>query len=108
MSISVSVHPFMCRGNPEKNNNLLIIFVCYVGLLGFAGGVQSTYSTMEFKRRLRKYYAKSLAKLQIEFVKSMPTKVKDFICLLKYWKYTEEVSLPIIPIVEYKIFRFVC
>ncbi|VDI54823.1 2'-5'-oligoadenylate synthetase [Mytilus galloprovincialis] len=62
-------------------------------LLGFAGGVQSTYSTMELKPHLRKYYAKSLAKLQIEFVKSMPTKVKDLICLLKYWKYTEEVQL---------------
>ncbi|CAG2235243.1 OAS [Mytilus edulis] len=62
-------------------------------LLGFAGGVQSTYSTMELKPHLRKYYAKSLAKLQIEFVKSMPPKVKDLICLLKYWKYTEEVEL---------------
>ena len=80
------------------------MFASYVGLLGFAGGVQSTYSTMELKPHLRKYYAKSLAKLQIEFVKSMPPNVKDLICLLKYWKYTEEVSLPIMPTftVEYK------
>ncbi|XP_052074431.1 2'-5'-oligoadenylate synthase 1-like isoform X2 [Mytilus californianus] len=72
---------------------LPIVDVWSTWLLGFAGGVQSTYSKMELKPHLRKYYAKSLAKLQIEFVKPMPPKVKDLICLLKYWKYTEQVEL---------------
>jgi hypothetical protein len=43
---------------------------------------------------LRKYYAKCVAKLQVNFVKPVPSRVKDLIRLLKYWNYTEnEVSI---------------
>jgi hypothetical protein len=49
----------------------------------------TTYSKMEDEDCLRKYYAKCLAKLQIEFIKDRNPRVKDLIRLLKYWKYTE-------------------
>ena len=58
-----------------------------------AGGLSSTYATMESKPSLKKYYAKSLAKVQVEFVKPVPARVKDLIRLLKYWKNTEDVSV---------------
>lgn len=72
---------------------LPIVDVWSTWLLGLGGGVKSTYSTMESNSQLRKYYAKSLAKLQVEFVKPVPARVKDLIRLLKYWKNTEQVDL---------------
>ena len=48
---------------------------------------------MEDEDCLRKYYAKCLAKLQIEFIKDRNPRVKDLIRLLKYWKYTENVCI---------------
>ena len=46
------------------------------------------------KEYLRKYYAKCVAKLQVDFVKYVPSRVKDLIRLLKYWNYTEnDVSI---------------
>ncbi|XP_063396444.1 2'-5'-oligoadenylate synthase 1-like [Mytilus trossulus] len=84
----------LCCGNEWFDVDLLpIVDVWSTWLLGLAGGVRSTYSIMESKPDLRKYYAKSLAKLQVEFVKPMPPRVKDLIRLLKYWKYTEQVDL---------------
>ena len=59
--------------------------------MGRAGGLKSTYDIMEGNSDLRKYYAKSLAKVQVEFVKYLPARVKDLIRLLKYWKYSKEV-----------------
>ena len=43
---------------------------------------------------LIKYYAKCVTKLQVDFVKYVPSRVKDLIRLLKYWNYTEnQVSI---------------
>ena len=64
---------------------------------GQTAGLRETYSKMENEASLRKYYAKSLAKIQVQFVKPMPARVKDLIRLLKYWKYTEEVCIYVPP-----------
>ena len=36
----------------------------------------------------KRYYSAALVKLQVEFVKSKPAKVKDLIRLVKYWRKT--------------------
>ncbi|CAC5425218.1 unnamed protein product [Mytilus coruscus] len=46
------------------------------------------------KPHLRKYYAKCLCKLQIEFVKGRPCRVKDLIRLMKFWNKTEDPANP--------------
>lgn len=51
------------------------------------------YSTMKEKSHLRKYYAKCFARFQVEFVKEVPSRVKDLIRLMKYWKYSEDVRI---------------
>lgn len=47
---------------------------------------------MEEEYYNRDYYAKCVARQQVEFVKFVPARVKDLIRLIKYWNYNEEVS----------------
>lgn len=39
--------------------------------------------------REKKYYSSAFAPLQVDFVSQVPTKVKNLIRLIKYWKKTE-------------------
>lgn len=83
--------------NRYKRNCLIIsdslIKLYLLGLFGLAGGPTKAYKEMVKKPHLRKYYAKCLCKLQIEFVKSRPCRVKDLIRLIKYWNKTEGVCI---------------
>ncbi|CAC5385990.1 OAS [Mytilus coruscus] len=85
----------MCdSGNDWHDVDLLpIIDVWSTWLFGLAGGPTKAYKEMVKKPYLRKYYAKCLCKLQIEFVKSRPCRVKDLIRLIKYWNKTEGVCI---------------
>lgn len=41
------------------------------------------------EREAREYYSAAFAPLQIKFVSGVPTKVKNLIRLMKYWRKTE-------------------
>lgn len=41
------------------------------------------------EREAREYYSAAFAPLQIKFVSRVPTKVKNLIRLMKYWRKTE-------------------
>lgn len=48
------------------------------------------YAEMETRsERGKKYYSSAFAPLQVDFVSQVPTKVKNLIRLIKYWKKTE-------------------
>ena len=55
--------------------------------------LKSIYTEMRKHEDLRGYYGKTLAFLQVNFVKKKPEKVKTVIRLLKYWIKTKKVLL---------------
>lgn len=55
--------------------------------------LQNVYDRMDKENYNKDYYAKCLAKQQVDFVKRVPSRAKDVIRLLKYWNYNENVGL---------------
>jgi len=73
-----------------KHQSINQSIICYYS----DSPLEDIYTTMYRNPYLKKYYAKCVAKLQVNFVKPLPSRVKDLIRLLKYWNYTEnEVSI---------------
>lgn len=54
--------------------------------------LEIVYNKMEEEYYNRNYYAKCVARQQVDFVKRVPPRAKDLIRLFKYWNYTEDVS----------------
>ncbi|XP_063396435.1 2'-5'-oligoadenylate synthase 3-like [Mytilus trossulus] len=50
--------------------------------------LEIVYNKMEEEYHNRNYYAKCVARQQVDFVKRVPSRVKDLIRLFKYWNYT--------------------